>query len=172
LNSNQKFEEVLKDNKDRIYRICCAYVRDTDEREDLFQEIMINIWKNLGKFEGRSLVSTWIYRIAVNTSLMHVKSAGRRGSMFTSLDEHSFNAPEPDPSEREEKIRTGKAVEQLYSSINKLKEIDRLIISMVLDELSYKEIAEITGMTVTNIGVKITRIKKELAQMMEPPSVE
>jgi RNA polymerase sigma-70 factor (ECF subfamily) len=88
------------------------------------------------------------------------------------VDEHSFNAAEPDPAEREEKIRTGKAVEQLYSCINKLKEIDRLIISMVLDELSYKEIAEVTGMTVTNIGVKITRIKKELAAMMEPLSID
>lgn len=125
MNSNKKFEDVLKNNKDRIYRICCAYVRDADEREDLFQEIMINIWKNLDKFEGRSLISTWVYRIAVNTSLMHVKSAGRRGKVFTSLD-----------------------------------------------ELSYKEIAEITGMTVTNIGVKITRIKKELAAMMEPPSID
>ena len=158
------FKEVLSENKDRIYRICCAYVSDADERDDLFQEILINIWKNLDKFEGRSLISTWIYRISVNTSLLHVKSFGKRKKLHTEIDDKVLNVPES--SDREDKITTGSQIDKLYQCINKLQEIDRLVISMVLDELSYKEIADVTGMTVNNIGVKINRIKKELSKLM------
>jgi len=158
------FKDILAGNMDRIYRICCAYVSNTDDRNDLFQEILINIWKSLDKFEGRSQISTWIYRIAVNTSLMHVKASGRRKKLHTAIDDNILNVPES--ADREEKIKTGRQIDLLYKSINKLKELDRLVISMVLDELSYKEIAEITGMTVNNIGVKINRIKKELSKLM------
>ncbi|MBN8583912.1 MAG: RNA polymerase sigma factor [Ignavibacteria bacterium] len=164
MEKDQLFNEVLSQNKDRIYRICCAYERDPDERNDLYQEIMINIWKSLDKFEGRSLISTWIYRIAVNTSLLHVKRSARKKQMHTADDVETLNIPETDSTE--EKIRTGTEIEKLFECINRLKEVDRLIISMVLDDLSYKEIAEVTGMTTSNVGVKINRIKKELAKMM------
>ena len=164
MDKNTLFKQVLDDNKDRIYRICCAYERNQSERDDLFQEIQINIWKNLDKFEGRSLISTWIYRIAVNTSLLHVKRSARKKLMYSDTDINNLNIPETDTID--EKIKTGSDIEKLFECINKLKEVDRLIISMVLDDLSYKEIAEVTGMTTSNIGVKINRIKKELAKMM------
>jgi RNA polymerase sigma-70 factor (ECF subfamily) len=161
------FKQVLEENKDRIYRICCAYERNAIDRDDLYQEIAINIWKNLDKFEGRSLVSTWIYRIAVNTSLMHIKKESRRNSAKTELDENSLNIAEPPNDDREEKIETGKKIEVLNECINELGTLDRLIISMVLEDLSYKEIAEVTGLTVNNTGVRINRIKKELLKLME-----
>ncbi|NOS83963.1 MAG: RNA polymerase sigma factor [Ignavibacteria bacterium] len=161
------FKQVLKENKDRIYRICCAYERNAIDRDDLYQEIAINIWKNLDKFEGRSAISTWIYRIAVNTSLMHVKKESRRNSSKTELDENSLNIAEPPNDDREEKIETGKKIEILNECINELGTLDRLIISMVLEDLSYKEIAEVTGLTVNNTGVRINRIKKELLKLME-----
>lgn len=161
------FKQVIGENKDRIYRICCAYERDPDERNDLYQEIVINIWKNIGKFEGRSMISTWIYRIAVNTSLMHIKKESRRNRDKTELNENIISNTAENTSETEEKIETGKNIEKLYSSINELPSMDRVIISMVLEELSYKEIAEVTGLTVNNIGVRINRIKKELSRLME-----
>lgn len=161
------FKQVLEENKDRIYRICCAYERNTIDRDDLYQEIAINIWKNLDKFEGRSAISTWIYRIAVNTSLMHIKKESRRNSSKTDLDENSLNIAEPPNDDREEKIETGKKIEILNECINELGTLDRLIISMVLEDLSYKEIAEVTGLTVNNTGVRINRIKKELLKLME-----
>ncbi len=162
MNKDLYFKQVLDENKDRIYRICCAYERDPDDRNDLYQEIMINIWKNLGKFEGRSLISTWIYRIAVNTSLMHIQKESKRNLNKTELNENIISTTADSNEEKEEKIETGKQIEQLYESINSLASLDRLIISMVLDELSYKEIAEVTGLKVNNIGVRINRIKKEL----------
>lgn len=161
------FKQVLEDNKDRIYRICCAYERNAIDRDDLYQEILINIWKNLDKFEGRSAISTWIYRIAVNTSLMHIKKESKRNSSKTELDENSVNIAEPPNDDREEKIETGKKIDMLNECINELGTLDRLIISMVLEDLSYKEIAEVTGLTVNNTGVRINRIKKELFKLME-----
>ncbi|HMQ78104.1 MAG TPA: RNA polymerase sigma factor [Ignavibacteria bacterium] len=161
------FKQVLEENKDRIYRICCAYERNAIDRDDLYQEIIINIWKNLDKFEGRSAISTWVYRIAVNTSLMHVKKESKRNSVTSELDENSLNLAEPPNEDREEKIETGKRIETLYECINELSALDRLIISMVLEDLSYKEIAEVTGLSVNNTGVRINRIKKELFRLME-----
>jgi RNA polymerase sigma-70 factor (ECF subfamily) len=164
MQKDRLFNEILAENRDRIYRICCAYVPDTDERDDLFQEIVINIWRNLDKFEGRSLISTWIYRIAVNSALLHIRTAKKRKERHTEINENTLNVPEND--DKTEKINTGKQIEKLYYAINRLNELDRLIISMVLDDLSYKEIADVTGMTVTNTGVKINRIKKELNRLM------
>jgi len=164
MNKEELFKQVLAENKDRVYRICCAYEHDKDERDDLFQQILINIWKSLDKFEGRSAISTWIYRIAVNTSLMHVKKSAKMKKLHSELDEKTLNIPESE--DVDENVKTGSQIERLYECINILAEIDRLIISMVLDDLSYKEIAEVTGMTVNNIGVKINRIKKELAKLV------
>ncbi len=161
------FKEILKENKDRIFRICCAYERDPDSRNDLYQEVLLNVWKSLDKFEGRSMISTWIYRIAVNTSLMHVKKESRLNSMKTGLDENSIDIAETGTEEKERKIELGGQIEKLYLCINMLGKLERLIISMVLEDLSYKEIAEVTGLSPTNVGVKINRIKKELARLME-----
>ena len=158
------FLQVLTDNKDRIFRICCAYVNDSDDRDDLFQEIIINIWKNLDKFEGRSLISTWIYRVAVNTALMHIKSTGKRKKLHSDIDVETLNIPED--KGREEAVNTGSQVGLLYKSIAMLAELDRLIISMVLEDLPYKEISDVTGLTVNNVGVRINRIKKELNRIM------
>ncbi|MCC6865250.1 MAG: RNA polymerase sigma factor [Ignavibacteria bacterium] len=166
MEKNSFFKQVLEENKDRIYRICCAYERNPIDRDDLYQEILINIWKNLDKFEGRSAISTWIYRIAVNTSLMHVKKELRRSNFNNELNLNSIDITETLPEEREEKINTGIKIEKLYENINKLPSLDKLIISMLLDDLSYKEIADVTGLTVNNTGVKINRIKKELFRLM------
>ncbi|KXK54995.1 MAG: ECF subfamily RNA polymerase sigma-70 factor [Chlorobi bacterium OLB5] len=167
MDKNTLFKQVLEENKDRIYRICCAYERNQAERDDLYQEILINIWKNLEKFEGRSAISTWIYRIAVNTSLLHIQKENKRNSLKSDINENTLAVPETAAEDRENKIETGKKIDLLYECINQLSSLDRLIISMVLEDLSYKEIADVTGLTVSNTGVRINRIKKELFKLME-----
>ena len=164
MNKEAEFQKILADNQDKIFRICCAYIHDSDDRDDLYQEILINIWKNLDKFEGRSQISTWIYRIAVNTCLLHIRSSGKREKLHTGINENIHNIPEN--NDKEEKINTGTMIGKLYECIRLLPDLDRLIISMVLDDLSYKEIAVVTGINVSNVGVKINRIKKALNKMM------
>lgn len=165
MDKDSTFKQIIEENKNRMYRICCAYEHDEDNRDDLFQEMMINIWKSLDKFEGRSSINTWIYRIAVNTSLLHVKRSVKQNENNSRYDDSVLNI-EDSAEDKEEKIRTYEQTKKLYECINVLAEIDRLIISMVLDDLSYKEIAEVTGLKVNNVGVKINRIKKELSKLM------
>ncbi|KXK54993.1 MAG: ECF subfamily RNA polymerase sigma-70 factor [Chlorobi bacterium OLB5] len=164
MNKNAEFDKILAENKDKIFRICCAYEKDKDDRDDLFQQILINLWKSLDNFKGLSSLSTWVYRVAVNTSLVHVKSAVTRKNRFTALSENTNSVY--NNSDADEKLETERQTRKLYGCINMLAEFDRLIISLVLEDMSYKEISEITGITVNNVGVKINRIKKELARLL------
>jgi RNA polymerase sigma-70 factor (ECF subfamily) len=144
-----------------VFRLCCAYCADPDDRLDLLQMIFLNVWKNLDSFEARSKIGTWIYRIAVNTALLYIKRENRRKSLFrSSAIEGVYTTRRSQPDiildDRED-------VNMLYTAINRLPELDRLIITMTLDELSYKQIADVTGLTANHIGVKVNRIKKTLA---------
>ena len=165
MDKNTIFKQILTENKDRIYRICCAYENDSDEREDLFQDILLNIWKSLDRFENRSSMNTWVYRIAVNISMLHIRKSVNNKKIHS--DYYNELLIQSDSDDKEEKIILHEKTEKLFTCINKLNKIDRLIISMVLDEMSYNEIAEITGLTPNHIGVKINRIKKELLKLME-----
>jgi RNA polymerase sigma-70 factor (ECF subfamily) len=155
----EKLKSILEENSGRIYRICSAYTPDTDDRDDLYQEIVINIWKNLEGFRGEAAVSTWIYRIAVNTCLLHIRKEKKERERLDSISEELNTAPG--------KAYADETILKMYEAINRLPAADRLIITMVLEDLSYKEIAEITGMSVSNTGVKISRIKNRLSAMME-----
>jgi len=155
------FTAVYRENRDRVYRLCCAYFPDDDDRRDLMQMIFLNVWKNLDSFEGRSNISTWIYRIAVNTALLFIDRENRRRKLFVSsefdrLPVAHHSRPDVALDDRED-------VRILYDAINRLPELDRLIITMNLDELPYEQIARVTGLTANHIGVKINRIKKSLA---------
>lgn len=165
MDKNTIFQQILTENKDKIFRICCAYEKDTDERDDLFQQILVNLWKSSGNFKGLSSLSTWVYRVAVNTALVHVKSAVARKQRFIAFSGNIDYIS--DTTDAAEKMETERLTQKLYSCINKLAEFDRLIISLILEDFSYKEISEITGITVNNVGVKLNRIKKELAKLME-----
>ena len=160
---DQNFQNLLEENKQMIWRICCGYLKDEDLRKDLYQEICINIWKSLKSFEGRSSIRTWMYRIAVNTALFYAKAQQKKHSTDESIGNKDFVADPMvgDSSEQEQKLKL------LYQCIHALPDVDRLVITMVLEKVSYKEIAETLGITVSNTGVKVTRIKKKLAKMME-----
>lgn len=155
----EKFKSILDENSGRIYRICSAYTPDADDRDDLYQQIVINIWKNLEGFRGEAAVSTWIYRIAVNTCLLHIRKEKKERERLDIISQELNTASGS--------AYTDETILKMYEAINKLAAADRLIITMVLEDISYKEIAEITGMSVSNTGVKINRIKKQLSSMME-----
>lgn len=151
------FQELFEANRSRIQRLCYGYLGSSDEVDDLFQEIMINVWNSLPSFRGESLASTWLYRIAVNTALIH-----RRKRRPT----------EPLPELRDpargahHSLETGERLAALRSAIASLPDQDRLIMTLLLEGLSYKEISEITGLTVNHVGVKINRSKAVLEQLL------
>jgi RNA polymerase sigma-70 factor (ECF subfamily) len=160
------FKEVFESHRDRIYRICCCYVRESDGRDDVYQEVLIQIWKNLHTFRGKSQIGTWIYRITVNTCLRYLETERRRNALFAGDPGRSGDGT-PDPSESEEADENEKAVQRLYEAVNQLPAIDRILISLFLEDLSSKSIAEVLDISEVNVRVKLHRLRKTLRNMLE-----
>ena len=154
---DQLFKQIFDSNSKKIFHLCYGYTGDADAANDLLQETFLKVWQNLDKFKNKSLISTWIYRIAVNTCLTYLRSEKRQAK-----DELTDNIIETRAEEYSEK---NEQVAMLYKSISKLEENDRLIITMVLDELPYAEIADISGISEGNLRVKIHRIKQRLTEI-------
>ncbi len=155
------FNELIKENHASIYRICRAYLYDVSHADDLYQEILFQVWKSMKNFKGKSKVSTWIYRIAVNTAISF--NAKNKQHQHLSIPD-SIQLPYEDTLEKKQEDE--QQVNQLRYCISKLESADRLIISLVLEDKSYKEIAEITGINMNHVGVKINRIKGRLLKLM------
>ncbi len=154
------FAGIVKENQGAIYRICLAYLYDKSHAADLYQEILVQVWKSMDNYKGAAAMSTWIYRIAVNTAITYNTKYSK--NKHDELPEY-INLPEEGLQPVLEKEAQ---LNQLSIAISKLEEHDRLLISLVLEDLSYKEIAEITGSNTNNIGVRITRIKARLLKLM------
>lgn len=151
------FKEVITLHKNKIYRICYAYLYEKDLVEDLYQEVLINVWHGLNKFKGDAQLSTWLYRVTLNTTITFNKKNKTHQQLFQhKIPEHITE--DIDVSATEQECRINK----LMQCVQQLKEEERIIISLVLEELSYKEIADILGIEVSHVGVRINRIKKKL----------
>jgi RNA polymerase sigma-70 factor (ECF subfamily) len=157
MNKEALFKEIFKSNSKKIYHLCYGYTGDEDAANDLMQETFMKVWQNLDKFRNQALISTWIYRIAVNTCLSWLRVEKRQQK-----DELTENIIETRGEELSEK---NEQVALLYKCIAQLEETERIIISMVLDELPYSEIAEISGVSEGNLRVKIHRIKHKLTEI-------
>lgn len=151
------FGDWLTEHKGLLFKVVHAYAFEHADRQDLFQEIVIQVWHSADAFRGQSSVPTWLYRVALNTALAWTRKEGRhqRGKqpfeMVEGLLTTSFSES-ADPR-----------VEWLYQQIARLKDVDRSVALLLLDGFSYKEIAGIVGLTESNVGVKINRIKAALA---------
>lgn len=154
---DKEFTRLIKENKGIIYKICNSYCADKDDREDLAQEIVYNLWKSFDSFNTNFKFSTWMYRIALNVAI----SFYRQEKKLKNHDSISENLIvfEENP---EDKNEVENNLSLLQEFINELKEIDKAIILLYLDDKSQKEMAEITGFTETNVATKINRIKEKL----------
>src|SRR5512132_627276 len=151
------FQELFAENRARIQRLCYGYLGPCGEVDDLFQDIMVNVWNSLPSFRGESKASTWMYRVAVNTALIHRRKR-RPTEPLPELRDPSRGAQQN--LEDEERLTA------LRAAIATLPDQDRLILTLLLEGLSYKEIAEITGLTVNHVGVKISRAKQAREEML------
>lgn len=151
------FKHLFADNSKKIYHLCLGYTGDSDAAYDLLQETFLKVWQNQEKFRNQALISTWIYRIAVNTCLTYLRTEKRMAK-----DELT---PLIADNKKEELSEKNEQVAMLYKCISKLEESERIIITMVLDEVPYPEIAEISGITEGNLRVKIHRIKNKLTDL-------
>ncbi|MES2005031.1 MAG: sigma-70 family RNA polymerase sigma factor [Bacteroidota bacterium] len=154
----EQFLKLINENKGIIYKICHSYCLKDADREDLVQEIIYQLWKSGHSFDGERRFSTWMYRVALNVAISFYRK-NQREPGTVALSEMEENLEEEKPSgEPEEKIRA------LQRSIAELKELDRALMILYLDGSPYKEIAEILGITETNVASKISRIKDKLKE--------
>ncbi len=149
----ERFWKVIEENQKLIYKVSRMYCDNVHDRNDLFQEIIANIWEAFPNFNGNSKISTWMYRIAINTSISwlrdYVKS--KKHVQYTDIT----------PQINEE-ADINELTEKLYNTINHLGKIDKAIILLQLDGYTYDEISEIIGLSKTNVATKINRIKQKL----------
>jgi len=155
------FESLYRDYHPMVLQLCRGYMKgDMDSAGDLMQEVFINTWCALGKFRNEAGYKTWIYRITVNTCLNYIRS--RKNQSLLRINEELYALPAEESPQTSDKRH-----EMLYHAIGQLREVDRLIIMMVLNELEYKEISDIIGMSEGTLRVRISRIKKSLKEIIE-----
>jgi RNA polymerase sigma-70 factor, ECF subfamily len=151
------FQELFAANRSRIQRLCYGYLGPGGDVDDLFQEVMINVWNSLPSFRGEARPSTWLYRIAVNTALIHRRKR-RPSEPLPELRDPARGA--------QQSLEDAERLAALRTAIASLPDQDRLIMTLLLEGMSYKEIAEITGLTVSHVGVKISRAKAILEEKL------
>lgn len=146
-----------------IIKICRAYTNSQDEFEDYYQEVCLQIWRSKDQFKKESEWSTWIYRISLNVCLTYLRK-DRKIKKITG--EMPDDIPEQVAEDASSIFDNQQSLGKLYSAIKKLSDVDRAIILLYLEEKTYKEIANIIGMSSNNIGVRITRIKEQLTKLV------
>jgi len=151
------FLDLIKEQKRTIYKVCYVYAKDRDNLNDLFQEVVLNMWKGFPRYRGDGKAATWVYRIAMNTCITFLRCSGTRPSTVP------ITADVAD-SLIEEEGKTGQ-LRELYSLINQLGKLERALILLWLEERSYQEMADILGISKTNVAVKLTRVKDKLRKM-------
>ncbi|OFX24684.1 MAG: hypothetical protein A2041_14960 [Bacteroidetes bacterium GWA2_31_9b] len=158
LKHENQFQLYYKDYQSMVFSLCKGFVKgDTYEARDLVQEVFIRVWNALPDFKGNASPKTWIYRISVNTCLLHLRN--QQTNLIQPLNENL-----QDISQEEE--NTPSDYSELYSAINQLAEMDRIIILLVLDELKYDEISAIVGIAEGALRVRIHRSKQKLNEIL------
>jgi RNA polymerase sigma-70 factor (ECF subfamily) len=156
----KEFLEIVKKNQGIIHKVCSIYCDDEEDRNDLVQEILAQLWKSYPSFRNESKFTTWMYRVALNTAITSFKKQKRQPDR-TPLSIHNYQfAEDISSTETEEHLRL------LKDAVSRLTGIEKSIILLFLEEKSYEEIADITGITQNYVRVKMNRIKKKLKLMM------
>lgn len=154
--NEREFAEIVRQHKSSIYTVCYMFSKDEDEVADLFQEILINLWNGLGKFRGDCSMNSWVYKVALNTCLSAERKKKKLGKKVElSMDINLYEDNDADT----------KQIRQLYNRINRLGVVDRAIVLLWLDNMSYDEIGEIVGISTKNVSVKLVRIREQLKSM-------
>ena len=155
---DSSFIELINRHIGIAVKISRVYGQNAEESEDLLQEMMYQLWRSYGSFDHRSKFSTWMYRVCLNTALTYKRKSHQKKVESISL-EHT-NIPDQPPENREE------AISLLYQAIATLTPVNKAIIMLFLEELNYEEIAHITGLSKSNVSVRLVRIKKELEKLL------
>lgn len=153
----KQFVTVINEHQGIIYKICRMYRDTAEDREDLFQEIVFQLWQGVHTYRGDAKVSTWIYRVALNTAI----------AVFRKKTPDIDYTPQlPDMLQEEENEEVAFRKERLFAAIKQLNDGEKAIVALYLDDLDHRQIAEITGITENNVAVKLNRIKTKIQKLL------
>jgi RNA polymerase sigma-70 factor, ECF subfamily len=162
MNKSQKeteFLDLIKKHQNIIHKICFVYSNNKYDRQDLYQEIILQLWKSFSSFKSQSAFSTWMYRVALNTAI----TVRKKQNIFV----YTENPPTGISNNNEHFIDLSEEIKILYNAIGHLKKVEKAIILLWLEEKSYEEIAGTIGISIKNVSVKLVRIKAKLAEIIE-----
>ncbi len=152
------FLSALKENQDKLYRICSIYSDSNEDSKDLFQEVLVNIWKSMNSFKGNSSIDTWMFRIVLNVCLRFKYKHTKNQNRFIRLDSMTIS----NIGFEEANDKDSEKLIALRKCVKKLNEGDKAIVALYLEGLAYREVSDILGLSENHIAVKIKRIKSKL----------
>ncbi|GAA4314609.1 sigma-70 family RNA polymerase sigma factor [Mucilaginibacter gynuensis] len=160
LNRNELFLSVIEQHKGLIYKIANSFKKDDDDKKDLIQEIILQLWRSFESYDARSKISTWMYRVALNVAIDSYRKEKKKNEHIQPLPDNIIAFSDAGDDDDQTNVQ----LNLLQQFISELKELDRALMLLYLEEKSGKEIAEILGLSETNIRTKINRIKEQLKQ--------
>lgn len=158
--AEKQFERHIQENELLIYKVCRMYAYTDADRQDLFQEIVIQLWKAFPKFKGQSKFSTWLYRVAINTAITGLR---RQKNFIDSYEPGTLPQQVADTTSPEEEDR----LKLLYKAIDQLNHVEKAIVMLYMEEKTYEEMEDILGMSQGNLRVKMNRIKEKIRQLIK-----
>lgn len=153
--TEKEFTEIVRQNKSTIYTVCYMYAKDSDEADDLFQDIVINMWTGIKSFAGQSDIRTWIWRVSLNTCISSERKHKHHSSVSILMNANLYEDRDEDTVQ----------IQMLHERISRLRPFDRAIVLLWLENMTYEEIGRITGISTKNVSVRLYRIKRELENM-------
>jgi len=158
----QQFHELLEQHRRIVFKVAATYCRHAEDRNDLAQEIAAQLWRAFPKYDGQRLFSTWMYRIALNVAISFVRASSQRERHAVALDENLHDTPADSGVDHESDQR----LQMLYHCIDRFDPLNRALLLLYLEERSQRDIAEILGISETNVATKIGRLKLRLRDEM------
>lgn len=156
--NEQEFANIVREHKSTIYTVCYMFSKNQDEVDDLFQEVLLNLWRGIEHFKGESKLATWIYRISLNTCISADRKKKKHATETLSQQADIYAAT--DEAETRQ-------IQMLHKRVHRLRPFDRAIVLLWLEGLPYDEIGAITGISAKNVSVRLVRIREELKQMTD-----
>ena len=165
-----KFLELVTENRNRILKICRVYSWNPSDRDDLYQEILFQIWRALPGLKQDNHANTWLYRIAINTSISFLRGRAARGGPAVPLDHEQLTHHIESRQTRDDGAE--KQLARLYDAIAQLNEVEKALVTLFLEDFSYEEMAAVLGLSASNVGVMLHRAKKKLLTLMQETAHE